>query len=46
VNLVSASFSCPRERNLTSEVLEQLDLSQGSLGQNLLAEDIGDLLDM
>jgi hypothetical protein len=27
------------------EVLEQLDLAQGALGQNLLAEDIGDLLD-
>lgn len=28
-----------------SEVLQQLDLAQGTLGQNLLAEDIGDLLD-
>lgn len=27
------------------EVLEELDLSQGPLGQDLLAEDIGDLLD-
>jgi hypothetical protein len=27
------------------EVLEQLDLAQGALGQDLLAEDIGDLLD-
>ena len=26
-------------------MLEQLDLSQGTLGQDLLAEDIGDLLD-
>ena len=29
----------------TSEVLEQLDLAQCALCQNLLAEDIGDLLD-
>lgn len=29
----------------TSEMLQQLDLAQGSLGQDLLAEDIGDLLD-
>ena len=29
----------------TSEVLEQLDFSQRSLGENLFAEDIGDLLD-
>jgi len=27
------------------KVLEQLDLAQGALGQDLLAEDIGDLLD-
>jgi hypothetical protein len=27
------------------EVLQQLDLAQGSLGQDLFAEDIGDLLD-
>ena len=26
-------------------MLQQLDLAQGALGQNLLAEDIGDLLD-
>ena len=26
-------------------MLEQLDLTQGALGQDLLAEDIGDLLD-
>jgi hypothetical protein len=30
---------------MASEVLEQLDLAQGALGQDLLAEDIGDLLD-
>jgi hypothetical protein len=30
---------------VASEVLQQLDLAQGALGQNLLAEDIGDLLD-
>jgi hypothetical protein len=30
---------------VSSEVLQKLDLSQGTLGQNLLAEDIGDLLD-
>ena len=29
----------------TSEVLEQLDFTQGALGKNLLAEDIGDLFD-
>jgi hypothetical protein len=27
------------------EVLQELDLAQGALGQDLLAEDIGDLLD-
>lgn len=30
---------------MASEVLQQLDLSQGPFGQNLLAEHIGDLLD-
>ena len=30
---------------MTSEMLEQLDLSQGALGQDLLREDIGNLLD-
>ncbi len=30
---------------VASEVLEELDLAQGALGQDLLAEDIGDLLD-
>jgi hypothetical protein len=30
---------------LTSEVLQELDLAQGALGQDLLAEDICDLLD-
>lgn len=30
---------------VTSEMLQQLDLSQGPLGQDLLAEDIGDFLD-
>ncbi|KAJ4983462.1 hypothetical protein SVAN01_11025 [Stagonosporopsis vannaccii] len=30
---------------VAAEVLQQLDLAQGALGQDLLAEDIGDLLD-
>jgi hypothetical protein len=30
---------------VASEVLKELDLSESSLGQNLLAEDICDLLD-
>lgn len=30
---------------MASEVLEELDLTQGALGQDLLAEDIGNLLD-
>lgn len=30
---------------LTSEMLKQLNLSQSSLGENLLAEDIGNLCD-
>jgi hypothetical protein len=30
---------------VTPEVLEELDLAQGALGQDLFAEDIGDLLD-
>src|SRR5690242_8951379 len=30
---------------VAAEVLEQLDLAQGALGEDLLAEDIGDLLD-
>jgi hypothetical protein len=30
---------------MPSEVLQKLDLSKRSLGQDLLAEDIGDLLD-
>jgi hypothetical protein len=30
---------------VASEVLEKLDLSQCPLGQNFLAEDIGNLLD-
>ena len=29
---------------MTTEVLEELNLSQGTFRQNLLAEDIGDLL--
>lgn len=29
---------------MSSEVLEELDLAEGPLGQNLLAEDIGDFL--
>lgn len=30
---------------MAAEVLQQLDLAQGALGENLLAEDIGDLFD-
>ena len=30
---------------VASEVLEELDLAQGALGENLLAKDIGDLFD-
>lgn len=30
---------------MSTEVLQELYLAQGPLGQNLLAEDIGDLLD-
>lgn len=30
---------------MSPEVLEELDLAQGSLGQDLFAENIGDLLD-
>lgn len=30
---------------MSAEVLEQLNLTQGTFGQDLLAEDIGDLLD-
>lgn len=30
---------------MASEVLQQLDLAQCALGEDLLAEDIGDLLD-
>jgi hypothetical protein len=30
---------------MASEVLQQLDLAQRALGQNLLAKNIGDLLD-
>lgn len=30
---------------MAPEVLQELDLAQGALGQDLLAEDIGDLLD-
>jgi hypothetical protein len=30
-------------KNLTSKMLKQLNLSQSSLGENLLAEDIGNL---
>jgi hypothetical protein len=33
------------QRERTSEVLQQLDLTQRALGEDLLAEDIGDLLD-
>lgn len=31
--------------SVTPEVLKELDLAQGALGEDLLAEDIGDLLD-
>ena len=30
---------------MASEVLQELDFAQGALGENLLAEDIGNLLD-
>lgn len=30
---------------MTAEMLEQFDFTEGALGQNLLAEDIGHLLD-
>lgn len=30
---------------MASEVLKELDLTQGALGQDLLAKDIGDLFD-
>ena len=30
---------------MTPEMLQQFDLSQGALSQDLLAEDVGDLLD-
>lgn len=30
---------------MAAEVLQQLDLAQGALGENLLAKDIGDLFD-
>lgn len=30
---------------MAPEVLQELDLAQGALGQNLFAKDIGDLLD-
>lgn len=30
---------------VTSKVLQQLDLAQGALGEDLFAENIGDLLD-
>lgn len=30
---------------MTAEMLQQLNLTQAALSQNLLAEDIGDLLD-
>lgn len=33
------------EHSLTSKMLQQLDFSEGTLGQDLLTEDIGDLLD-
>jgi hypothetical protein len=39
-------WCCARRRGYcTSEVLQELDFAQGTLGQDLLAEDIGDLLD-
>ncbi|CAF3612298.1 unnamed protein product [Fusarium graminearum] len=44
-----ASLVCCAEAEthvaVAAEVLEQLDLAQGALGQNLLAKNIGDLLD-
>lgn len=41
VSMVHAS----RSSRLASEVLQQLDLAQCALGQDLLAEDVGDLFD-
>jgi hypothetical protein len=37
--------SGPTHVPVPPEVLEQLDFAQRALGKNLLAEDIGDLLD-
>jgi hypothetical protein len=37
--------ACPSYVAVSPEVLQQLDLAQGTLGQDLLAKDIGDLLD-
>jgi hypothetical protein len=34
-----------RSTTLTSEVLQQLNFAQGALGEDLLAEDVGDLFD-
>jgi hypothetical protein len=47
---IAQSIGCCAASSLThisvaAEVLEQLDFAQGALGQDLLAEDIGDLLD-
>lgn len=40
------AFYFPIPVKLTSEMLKQLDLSQSSLGKNLLTEDIGNLLEL
>lgn len=40
-----ATCFCGTYIAMTAEVLQELDLPQSALGQNLLAEDIGDLLD-
>lgn len=44
-NHVSASIYFPVPIKLTSEMLKQLDLSQRSLSEDLLAEYIGNLCD-
>jgi hypothetical protein len=45
LRMVSMWHSRRMQWRRTSEVLQQLDLAQGALGQDLLAEDIGDLFD-
>jgi hypothetical protein len=42
---ISIQYCRRVQRRRTSEVLQQLDLTQRTLRKDLLAEDIGDLLD-